>query len=494
MLPHPLTSPATISHLLSSNAAPDGPESCIASGHLAELESQLATLDRFMKLCSRYRRELLRSIVSHKSIVSPVRRLPNELLAEIFNVVVRDDFYASARDDFYGRSRVRSGVEYPWIFTRVCRRWNAIALGTQSLWSWVFLNMDTIGGAVPATRLFYKRSGNLPLTVKIVERFGGKAPANVLNVALSHADRWQNLGLSLTAVSLPQVALGLDSVRGHLDALTTLEINVRMGVSDTTFKSMDSFTAAPNLAAVYLQIYDCYAAASLPPFPLPWQQLTRLSTTVSCNAEALALLPRLSRIVELRLLFQDPTDIVPFQNHVTLPHLRLLEVRRKYRRAHYSSLPDYAPSPSLLDFVTCPVLEHLTMRRVALVDTVLSCITRSECSGSLRLFHFDTDLKSLIDGTSALSLVHKMPRLSTLYIGHFRSGTAYSCTVRQLHSHWLAVRGNAGTSRLSVCLSEKGDVHLKDEDVSALLKLQQDGLFIKIQGHLGDPCGLAKVE
>ncbi|KAJ7646500.1 hypothetical protein FB45DRAFT_890620 [Roridomyces roridus] len=462
-LPDSLNSPASLAHLLASNSAPEGLESRIASAHLAELEEQAAFLEGVMAACVNRQADVLRSIQDHKSILSPVRRLPNELLVEIFMVVVRDAFYSGSPD---------SGplAEYPWILQRVCRRWNVVALSTHTLWSWVYLDLDSVDeddqGVVPVTQLFHERSGGSPLTLRVTEE-EGKETDDVFKATLAHAERWQHLSLSLKAGSL--LALDLDSVRGRLAALTTLKISAEIDAFETRFdEPMDSFTTAPNLTAVQMWIYDNNAATLLlPPFPLPWKQLTRLSITFASTEEALPILPQLSRIVELRLVFSHVEDVVLPPSSITLPALRCLEVKQT-GYVHSTTF-------SLLDCLTCPILGHLLMERAADVDVVLRFITRSDCSSTLHSLYF---LFDYITAEKALSLVREIPRLAVFHVGNLND--APDLMVQALHAHWLTVRGISGTSRLSVRLVNGYYLpHIPIDNTHTFLPMQEDGLYIE---------------
>ncbi|KAJ6448699.1 hypothetical protein C8R45DRAFT_791010, partial [Mycena sanguinolenta] len=56
-------------------------------------------------------------------ILSPLRRMPAEILREIFSWTLPpvDNFFSSA--------------DCPWILTHVCATWRAVALSQPSLWS-----------------------------------------------------------------------------------------------------------------------------------------------------------------------------------------------------------------------------------------------------------------------------------------------------------------------------------------------------------------------
>ncbi|KAJ7646495.1 hypothetical protein FB45DRAFT_860004 [Roridomyces roridus] len=86
-LPSAPVSPASLAHLLASNSAPDALESHIASAHIAELEKHRVLVEKVPRL---HIGSLAQLIEAHTAILSLLRRLPNELLAEIFKLAIRE--------------------------------------------------------------------------------------------------------------------------------------------------------------------------------------------------------------------------------------------------------------------------------------------------------------------------------------------------------------------------------------------------------------------
>ncbi|KAJ7646503.1 hypothetical protein FB45DRAFT_1098288 [Roridomyces roridus] len=465
-LPDAPISPASIAHLLATNSAPEGLESRIASAHLAELEKQAAFLESVMVACADRHADVLRSIRDHKSILSPVRRLPNELLVEIFMVVVRDTY---GFDD----NVPRPWSQPPWTLARVCRRWTAVALGTSLLWSRVVLHLDLIGlgqGAVTMTELLHQRSGSAPLTVEIHDD-RDRETHNVLNAAFTHCERWKHVqlsGLFLSTMNppIPQIA----RIHGRLPALTTLKIHAELkDDADILAEFRDIFAVAPNLTAVDAWFHDEDGFLCRPPFGFPWRQLTTLSISFARSEEALPIFPQLSTIVDLRVQVKW-ADPFPTQNPITLPHLRMLELYSQ--RA--MKPPGYL---SLLSCLTAPLLEHLGVHDEADEECILRFITQSGCK--LRSFHFFES--SMISSEVVLSLVHEMPCLRHLKVSHLDNASdpqPVLLIIQAIHSHWLAVRSTSGVSaRLSVCIADNNRPTV-DPEVSSLM--QKDGLFVEI--------------
>ncbi|KAJ7471557.1 hypothetical protein B0H11DRAFT_1867742 [Mycena galericulata] len=131
---------------------------------LAELENQRSELDIFVK--------------RHRAAVSTLRRLPSEILLEIF---------AHCRDDNLTNNA-------PWGIVRVCSRWRAVALASPRLWSHfsVQLRDFEVYSGREDTSLQLERSGHAPLSIKV----RGVVP-DVLGVLLSASTRWHDLELHL---------------------------------------------------------------------------------------------------------------------------------------------------------------------------------------------------------------------------------------------------------------------------------------------------------
>ncbi|KAJ7608991.1 hypothetical protein FB45DRAFT_762607, partial [Roridomyces roridus] len=85
--------------------------------HISDLQGQLKQLeDERLLLCD--------SLQKNIAINSPLRRMPPEVLAEIFMSTLPEEYKEPAKID-----------QSPWVLGRVCSRWRTIALSIPSLWS-----------------------------------------------------------------------------------------------------------------------------------------------------------------------------------------------------------------------------------------------------------------------------------------------------------------------------------------------------------------------
>ncbi|KAK0434884.1 hypothetical protein EV421DRAFT_1717141, partial [Armillaria borealis] len=94
---------------------------------IRDLDVEIADLqERFNSLISNARS--LQSQLRHLAILSPIRRLPTELLQEIFLRCIDDKPFR----DICPEGGYAS--EAPVIFGRVCSRWRTVSFSTPSLW------------------------------------------------------------------------------------------------------------------------------------------------------------------------------------------------------------------------------------------------------------------------------------------------------------------------------------------------------------------------
>ncbi|KAF9023576.1 hypothetical protein BDZ89DRAFT_1069736 [Hymenopellis radicata] len=150
------------------------------------------------------RRDELRVRASHyRSILSPIRRLPKELLIEIFSGCLTD-YFRTVEVGTYGWLNEPSKLPIMRLL-RVCSHWCHIILSTGSLWSQFQCRVDDtfenggIGWA--CLEMHLERSQDCPLSFLI----WGDAilPAHsLLHRLLQETRRWRHVSFSCDAISL----------------------------------------------------------------------------------------------------------------------------------------------------------------------------------------------------------------------------------------------------------------------------------------------------
>ncbi|KAF9442804.1 hypothetical protein P691DRAFT_630050, partial [Macrolepiota fuliginosa MF-IS2] len=94
-----------------------------ATLELKQLESNITqTQRRLESLCAR-RDEMVDQTERYRIALAPYKRLPPEILREIFVACLPETVHLPPRTD-----------EAPLVLTRVCASWRILALDTQELW------------------------------------------------------------------------------------------------------------------------------------------------------------------------------------------------------------------------------------------------------------------------------------------------------------------------------------------------------------------------
>lgn len=184
---------------------------------------------------------------AHIALLSPLRRLPPEILGLIFEaVIVYPHFYS------------------PPHLSQVCHSWREVAMSTPSLWKTIALNLRTPGPvngfpSIPAQvsildlRLQRARNSKIHVLLDVSELSHAEHPA--FQKILDCSDRWHQAWISLPTSVIPLI----DRIKGHLNALHALTLKV------PGEEPFEVFQDVPLLRHVVID------AAQRP--SLPWSQL-----------------------------------------------------------------------------------------------------------------------------------------------------------------------------------------------------------------------------
>ncbi|KAJ7831835.1 hypothetical protein B0H14DRAFT_3872123 [Mycena olivaceomarginata] len=297
-------------------------------------------LDAQIALLVQQRDETAELMRRRRGIISAVRRVPADLVCEIFT-------HASAGVRRIGRKY--SADTSPWTLAHICGPWRQYAISYPFLWTFIELSgnnpfrADMLG-------LQLIRSASAPLDIYCLEI---DDPNNIdprcVDILVAHCDRWRSLHLMMD-----YHFDWLRPIRGRLLRLEALDFGRH--VSDREIP--DFFTHAPQLRRVKL------GSSNL--ITLPWVQIThyRGSHPPQRQFEILKMAPNL---VECYPDFQEVGDdeaaLRMLGRKILLPHLRHLELNRDI----------------FLDGFTTPSLETLYLQDPQL-GTLPSLIRRSACT------------------------------------------------------------------------------------------------------------------
>ncbi|KAK0429956.1 hypothetical protein EV421DRAFT_1913623 [Armillaria borealis] len=273
-------------------------------------------------------------LVHLKLILHPIRCLPDNVLLELFTLVI----------DFTGTSAVSTDMVL-WACARVCQWWRALILDTPSLWSDVHLNFDDdiyLRYHLPrAERILVERlerSGSHLLNIFICGPCAHPDTNRILSRLLTSAARWR----SLTVDAGPEVYKMFEKCPGEsLTELCTLSIadSIYMeGEPDEedryTGVILKAFCCTPKLRRLFLS-------------PLPLSSLSLSAETMYNNIQEFSVnlfhqLPNVSRLLPAMRALKS-LDILcdeKWRDDDDMIHLPLLSeiTLREYNNTH--DIPD----------------------------------------------------------------------------------------------------------------------------------------------------------
>lgn len=390
-----------VPHLLQSNIPPSDSERVLVKKAIADAELTISQLkqklerriangqtSRGWETVTRHKiGQATRFIQQHQGTMSPLRRLPLEILQEIL-------FWATLH--IRAHNRYRTVSELPWRLSQVCRHWRGATLSISSLWS--FIPTLQLKKSRPATKRqidyvteLVRRSGKAPLDIYVYSPYYDHKNHPILDVLLPHSDRWQTLTIEAT----PIVIAGFGAVKGRLGQLKSLTLQTPWHrYFDGPPMPLDTFEVAPQLQTV--SVSGPFAGE----VKLPFAQLVhykerRIMSNLITQVVSSALLESLT-VLELSDQIEFPT--------VTLPHLTKLQVKFQHESIGNS-----------LENLTIPAIEEI--RAVApvgnLIARLTSLVSRSDTPCRLKQLCVRTEFIEPGDLTSLLKLTPELVDLDT---------------------------------------------------------------------------------
>ncbi|KAF8129092.1 hypothetical protein K438DRAFT_1887965, partial [Mycena galopus ATCC 62051] len=273
---------------------------------LQSLDNRIAALQKAIDELAEERTTVKDYVDAHKALLSPIRRLPLDMLQEIFVACLPTH-----------RNCVMSATECPVLLGRICSSWRTISLSTPRLWARLHIAEPVLADRrclgiyeqklaqrVEVATAWLERSGQCALSISLA--------SNNLNILVAHsststmiqaliplASRWQRI--SMTAISTDLQSL---SIITHNDVpmLKTLEMNEISGPRHILQWGSFGLLRGPNLSSF------AYQGASDDPnvLRLRWDNLTSLSFLTQHphnmpTDKAIGLLSRCPRLETCRL-------------------------------------------------------------------------------------------------------------------------------------------------------------------------------------------------
>ena len=270
---------------------------------LQEIEVEIQRLCELVETMKIKRKTIQKRIDDHNIILSPVRRLPLDVLHEIF-------FHCLPTH----RNPIMTSSESPLLLTHICSSWRAIALSSPRIWSKIHIPLPgdpglnqgngTFTDGTSLSRLFQRiagvlqlrcdavrrwlsRSGTCPLSISIYHPSSYSNPQNskveelsqeMFNILLSFADRWSDVDLFMPEDIYSQ--LQGNTQPATFSSLKSLKLNLYRNFLGNNFESPPiRLLAAPSLCSITISAtQSTYNMTGKLVQPV-WNQLTHITIT-----------------------------------------------------------------------------------------------------------------------------------------------------------------------------------------------------------------------
>ena len=282
-------------HLLHSNIPPSDSEALIILKVVSRVQETIQEHGPADRMTKYQFNRACQFVHAHKGVLSVIRRIPPELLQEIFILV----------------AAFPEGLNIPWALSQVCQLWRTTALSVSVLWSrlpTIHLRKDTPQSFLPQIGELLVRSRDAPIHIYIYSPYGVVYDHPIIDILVLHSERWQSVTIDSTTVMVS----ALKGVKGRLSSLKMLSLTVFP--SPGVVGPFDMFEDAPQLRSVNMD----------GPHPgdirLPFSQLTHYRERLMGGTSTIALATSLTTLETVRCAGSPNMPIVTF------PFLLILKV------------------------------------------------------------------------------------------------------------------------------------------------------------------------
>ncbi|KAJ7779336.1 hypothetical protein DFH07DRAFT_794726 [Mycena maculata] len=267
-------------------------------------------------------------------LLAPVRRLPSEILGEIFALTAEGDS-VMGQDVVDPEELMDRLAQRPLLnVSQVCARWHTIVMETPSFWTNIHFDGGVCGTPSLAKRAMrfleagLGRGGNLPLTVVIINDGQLRFHRPALELLVQHSERWKAAVFFCSSTDLEYFS----GLRGRLPRLETLKLD-----------TLGTISEPPSIFAVAPRLRELFVARDLVPHCVEQLHVLGCKELASDDiAGAVAAMSRLSQgsTFQLQFYLDDWTESRSHNVRLAIPptssdvsHLSI-EVDGEFYRRH----------------------------------------------------------------------------------------------------------------------------------------------------------------
>ncbi|KAJ7069457.1 hypothetical protein C8F01DRAFT_976980, partial [Mycena amicta] len=251
---------------------------------LVEPRVRLRDLDERIEKLQEERDKVAAHIAAHEALISPIRRIPLDILQELFLACLPSD-----------RNCAMASSEPPLQLGRVCSHWRTVVSQFPAMWaklhivepviaSWMTGSVALIKAKaaqrMEVARNWLDRSGYCPLSISFFrsdhEHFLSAASATTpsfLRLLISYVSRWKAIQLSFNLADETLMSELKALVQGCAPMLQEIRLdNPASGMTRRLNWEALAFLRGSSVSICYL--IEC--GDRLHDLPMPWGNLTRL--------------------------------------------------------------------------------------------------------------------------------------------------------------------------------------------------------------------------
>ncbi|KAJ7689574.1 hypothetical protein B0H17DRAFT_1011977 [Mycena rosella] len=297
---------------------------------LQHLDAEIADLQMALDKLIEQRVELSDYVDAHRDLISPARRLPLDIIQEIFIACLPTH-----------RNCVMSAAEAPVLLGRICSSWRAITLSTPRLWASVHIveplphhegyspaaSTDKLEPRLETTRTWLGRSGQCPLSISLqfmaypTDTPG--PPNRFIQAVIPFASRWKHISFTM----LPSVLEALSHLTAEdVPILKSVDITIHGSPWDSVRWDIFQFLRGAEIDS--FSISSSILIFAPLELPLRWNRLTDISMMGTQGEMSLQILSRCPQLRSCRFRVRDglDTNSAVEEPIIELPFLHTLDL------------------------------------------------------------------------------------------------------------------------------------------------------------------------
>lgn len=378
------------------------------------VENEIIRLRRSLAELEDYRARLYDDITRHQAVLSPVHKLPPEILAEIF-------LHAADGSSLVWPRKNGSDVEMPLLLGRICSYWRTVTHALPLLWSKIRLDIPpglenrsacSFKAACAAMHdlmeMCFSRSGNTLLSFSITADGPPELVEPILLAFVKHSSRWRDIYIDLAQLSRYHKILVL--AKNNVPKLYRLHLGT--SVKDTLAPDiLDAFEFSPSLKELSIS----HLTRPFHILCVPWAQLTHLTSKMSTfrEGEFSEILRHASSLVVFSTEGERILEVTSSQP-VLLRHLEKLAIVNKGSYITKS-----------FQFFTAPNLKELYLHAITPFnpEQTIAMLTRSNCKLTHLTMHSSQEVDTIWEENFGIArLLGYVPSLVHLHLIVLKSG------------------------------------------------------------------------